>query len=100
MQDDDLIDEEDYRVVKVLKAFANGVRFEIVRLLDKAPRSVSKLVDELERGRSSVSHHLRVLRDVDLLRTKTEGRKAVYHPKRQDVIEAVMDLRTLLRREE
>lgn len=100
MKYDDLIDEEDYRVVKVLKAMANGLRYELVRLLMKSPRSVSELADRVDRTVSSVSHQLSTLDAENIVQSKTEGQRNIYRPKRRDVIEKILELRPLLKREE
>lgn len=99
MDADDLIDEEDYRVVRVLKAMGNGLRYEIIRLLMDSPHSVSELSARLDRSVSSVSHQLDNLAARDLVRSKTDGNRNIYRPKRRDVIEKIFELRALLKRE-
>ena len=100
MKGQELIDERDYRVVQVLKAMANGLRYELVRLLMKSPGSVSELAGQVDRSVSSVSRQLSTLSAEDLVQSKTEGNRNIYRPKRRDVIEKVFELRSLLKREE
>lgn len=100
MNDDDLIDERDYRVVQVLKAMANGLRYELVRLLMESPHSVSELAEQVDRSVSSVSRQLSTLEAEDLVQSKTEGNRNIHRPKRRDIIKKVFELRTLLKREE
>lgn len=100
MEDHELIDERDYRVVQVLKAMANGLRYELVRLLMESPRSVSELAERVDRSVSSVSRQLSTLGAEDLVQSKTEGNRNIYRPKRRDIIEKVFELRALLKREE
>lgn len=87
-------------MVKVLKAVANGLRFEMIRLLRESAMSVSELSHRLERERSTISHHLRVLRGQDLVRSKKDGRNTIYRPKRTDLIDKIFELRPILRRDE
>lgn len=92
------MDEKDYRLIKVLKALANGIRFQILMILLKNSRTVQELTRELSRSKSSVSHHLRTLRDADLVRFKTEGPFVRYFTKHTEIIEQVMELRKNFRR--
>lgn len=100
MEDHELIDERDYRVVQVLKAMANGLRYELVRLLMESPQSVSELAERVDRTVSSVSHQLSTLDAKNLVQSRTEGKQNIYRPKRRDVIEKIFELRSLLKREE
>ena len=53
-------------------------RRQIVEALARGERTVTDLVDELGLAQPQVSKHLRVLRDVDLVAVRDEGRQRVY----------------------
>ena len=58
-------------------AVAEPRRREILSFLALGERSVGEIVDALECGQPSVSKHLRVLRDVGLVRTRRDGRRTL-----------------------
>jgi len=59
-------------------AVAEPRRREILNFLALQERSVGDIVDSLSIEQPSVSKHLRVLRDVDLVRVRREGRRMLY----------------------
>jgi len=59
-------------------AVAEPRRRDILAFLAPRERSVSDIVAALEMGQPSVSKHLRVLREVGLVRMRREGRQKLY----------------------
>ncbi len=94
------MDEKDYRLVKIFKALGNGIRFNILLELLNSSSYVQNLAEKFERSASSISSHLRVLRNLDLVQFKTEGNRVRYTTKRTQIIEKIMELRSEVRREE
>jgi len=68
----------DADVLTLLKALANDIRFEIVRILARGERCVCDLEDALDLPQSKVSYHLTVLRDAGLVAVDTRGRNSYY----------------------
>jgi DNA-binding transcriptional ArsR family regulator len=62
----------------IFNAIAEARRREILELLANTERSVGDIVDLMDLEQPSVSKHLRVLRDVDLVRVRREGRQMLY----------------------
>ena len=62
----------------VFNAVAEPQRRAILEFLAGDERSVGDIVDALELAQPSVSKHLRVLRDVGLVRTRRDGRRVIY----------------------
>jgi rhodanese-related sulfurtransferase/DNA-binding transcriptional ArsR family regulator len=62
----------------VAKALGNGHRAEIVDVLGQGERSVENLADEIGQSVANTSHHLRVLADAGLLRTRRSGTHVFY----------------------
>jgi rhodanese-related sulfurtransferase len=62
----------------VAKALGNGHRAEIVDVLAQGERSVENLADEIGQSVANTSHHLRLLADVGLLRTRRSGTRVFY----------------------
>ena len=59
-------------------AIAEPRRRQILELLAAEERSVSEIADALEIAQPSVSKHLQVLRSVDLLTVRRDGRNTLY----------------------
>jgi DNA-binding transcriptional ArsR family regulator len=62
----------------VYNAIAEPRRRAIFELLCEAERAVNDVVDELGFDQPSVSKHLRVLREVDLVNVRRDGRQRIY----------------------
>lgn len=62
----------------LFRALGDPVRLEITLLLVRRPRSVKELQEELGLGQALVSHHLRLLRDQDIVTATPRGRSNVY----------------------
>jgi DNA-binding transcriptional ArsR family regulator len=62
----------------IFNALAEARRREILELLAAQERPVGDIVGLLGLEQPSVSKHLRVLRDVDLVRVRREGRQMLY----------------------
>ncbi|SRR6266542_745134 len=62
----------------VFNAVAEPQRRAILQFLAGDERAVTEIVDALELAQPSTSKHLRVLRDVGLVRARREGRHVMY----------------------
>jgi len=62
----------------VFNAVAEPQRRVILDFLAAAERAVGEVVAEVGLAQPSVSKHLRVLRDVDLVRARRDGRRVLY----------------------
>ena len=62
----------------VFNAIAEQHRRDILDLLVDREVAVGELVDELQLEQPAVSKHLKVLRAVDLVRCRTDGRRRLY----------------------
>jgi len=62
----------------VFNAIAEPRRREILSYLAAHERSVLDIVGAMDLEQPSVSKHLRVLRDVDLVRVRRDGRRMLY----------------------
>lgn len=59
-------------------AVAEPRRRDILTFLAFAERSVNEIVDALSLEQPSVSKHLRVLKEVDLVKVRRDGRRMLY----------------------
>jgi DNA-binding transcriptional ArsR family regulator len=62
----------------VFNAIAEDKRRQILTVLRHGERSVGDLVDELDLEQPQVSKHLRVLREVDVVTVREDGRRRLY----------------------
>ncbi|MEX0613859.1 MAG: metalloregulator ArsR/SmtB family transcription factor, partial [Pirellulales bacterium] len=70
---------EEARTVAMLRAIAHPARFRIVKLLAARQACVcGDLVDELPLAQSTVSEHLKVLKDAGIVRGTIEGPNTCY----------------------
>ena len=75
----ELLDVEEARTVELLRALANPVRFRIVQsLAARGECIVGDLVLELPVTQSTVSEHLKVLRDAGIVRGTVDGPNRCY----------------------
>ena len=63
---------------KALHAVADPMRQRILKLLSERSRSVHELAMELPVTRPNVSHHLRVLKDAQLVEVEKAGTRNIY----------------------
>jgi len=71
--------ESEARTVAILRAIAHPARFRIVKLLAARQACVcGDLVDELPLAQSTVSEHLKVLKDAGVVRGNIEGPNVCY----------------------
>ena len=72
-----------------LKALSDPIRREILNLLKKGRMSAGDIVDKFDVTGASISRHLSVLKDADLIRDKREG-KHIYYELNASVLEEIM----------
>ncbi len=72
-----------------LKALSDPTRREILNLLKGGRMSAGDIVDRFEVTGASISRHLSVLKDADLIRDKREG-KHIYYELNATVLEEIL----------
>ena len=72
-----------------LKALAHPIRREILNLLKNGPLSAGEIVDHFSVTGASISRHLSVLKEADLIRDRREG-KFIYYELNASVLEEIM----------
>jgi DNA-binding transcriptional ArsR family regulator len=71
--------EADEELAKLAKAMGHPARVRILRMLSrKEARVCSQIVGELPLAQSTVSEHLRILKDAGLIRSNQEGPRPGY----------------------
>ena len=72
-----------------LKALADPIRRVILNLLKNGPLSAGEIVDHFSVTGASISRHLSVLKEADLIRDRREG-KFIYYELNASVLEEIM----------
>jgi ArsR family transcriptional regulator len=71
--------EADEELAKLAKAIGHPARVRILRMLSrKEARVCSQIVDELPLAQSTVSEHLRILKESGLVRSSQDGPRVGY----------------------
>ena len=71
--------EADEELAKLAKAIGHPARVRIIRMLSrKEARVCSQIVDELPLAQSTVSEHLRILKEAGLVRSSQDGPRVGY----------------------
>lgn len=61
-----------------LKALADPIRREILNLLKSGKMTAGEITEQFDVTGASISRHLSVLKDADLIRDKREGKFIIY----------------------
>lgn len=72
-----------------MKALSDPIRREILNLLKKGRMSAGEIVEHFDVTGPSVSRHLSVLREADLIRDTREG-KFIYYELNASVLEEIL----------
>ena len=72
-----------------LKALADPIRREILNMIKTGRMSAGEIVDHFDVTGASISRHLSVLKDADLIRDTREG-KYIYYELNASVLEEIM----------
>ena len=76
---------DEYDLVRIFKALADKTRQDIIELLVSSEMNVTEICSEFGISQPTVSHHLQILRNCELLGHRKQG-KNVYYYVRQDIM--------------
>ncbi|MFC1570235.1 ArsR/SmtB family transcription factor [Candidatus Omnitrophota bacterium] len=79
---------DEYDLVKIFKALADKTRQDILELLGEAEMNVSDICSEFNTSQPTISHHLNILKNCDLVDYRKDG-KNIYYYVRQEVVNDV-----------
>ena len=78
----------EYDLVRIFKALADRTRQDILELLSAHEMNVTDICSEFKTSQPTISHHLQILRNCDLVDSRKEG-KNIYYFVRQEVVNDV-----------
>lgn len=71
-------EEEIYLLSNIFKALSDSTRLKIIYSLSKSSLCVCDIANILEMTQSAISHQLRILRDLKLVKFRKEGKRVIY----------------------
>ena len=76
-------EHDDQRLYLILKALGNPVRLQIVRFIHEHPRCIGNQIqlqmpDEVARAQSTLSQHIKILRDAGVIEAECDGAAMCY----------------------
>ena len=80
---------EEMGLQNTLKALADPTRREILNMLKQGSLSAGEIVERFDMTGASISRHLSVLKDADLIHDRREG-KFIYYELNASVLEEIM----------
>ncbi len=78
--------------VRLLKGVAEPVRARILYAISEKELCVCELAYLLDMSLPAVSHHLRILRDTDLIRSRKAGKLVFHYPANREIISILRSL--------
>lgn len=82
-------EETSMAIQKTMRALADPIRREILNMLKAGRMSAGDITERFDVTGASVSRHLSVLKDADLIRDTREG-KFIYYELNASVLEEIM----------
>ena len=64
--------------VKLFKIFSDYTRLRIIELLYNGEKCVQDISDSLETSQSAISHQLKLLRDMNVVSARKDGKQVIY----------------------
>ena len=71
-------DDKIYDLAELFKVFGDSTRTKILSALEISPLCVCDIASCLNMTKSAVSHQLRILRQVKLVKSKKNGKEVIY----------------------
>ncbi len=84
------------KTARIFKAFCDENRLKILQLLSGGEMCACKLQEELAIGQSTLSHHMRILCDADVVTPRRDGKWTHYSLNRDGSEKAAELLREVL----
>ncbi|MEQ3745372.1 MAG: metalloregulator ArsR/SmtB family transcription factor [Henriciella sp.] len=81
---------------EVFKALGHPLRRQVMDLLRKGPRSSGELAEALDAAWPTVTRHLNVLKDADLITAERRGTSIIYRANTSVIEDAVSSLMGML----
>ncbi len=84
---------KDTKTAERLKAMAEPTRLKILKMLSQEEMCVCEIIEGLHLSQPAVSHHLKILRQAELISDRKEGKWIFYSLNREECHNLLEDLR-------
>lgn len=81
--------DDAHRLQHLFQTLGEANRLKIIKFIGKKERSVSEIVEDIGLSQPLVSHHLRILREREILQTKRNGPFVYYKLKNEKLLDAL-----------
>jgi ArsR family transcriptional regulator, arsenate/arsenite/antimonite-responsive transcriptional repressor len=75
--------------VKILSALSDPTRLELLEYLSGGERCVCEILPSFQRSQSTISKHLNILYEADILERKIDGKRTVYRIKDPQIFDLI-----------
>ena len=94
------ITEIEKRILELFKLLGNSTRMMIIKILENGEANVSEIVEITNKKQTTISRHLRHLKEMDIVSFRTEERRVFYRLKKKDIIELLDHATDVMKRME
>ena len=94
------ISEMEKRAMKLFSLLSNSTRFMIIKILRVSDENVGTLAELINKDESTISKHLRLLRDLDIVSFKTNENRVRYSLKKRETLKLIIDAMECMKRTE
>ena len=63
---------------RIFKALSDENRLKILELLKEKPHNASELLDKMDFGQSTLSHHMKILLNAEVVQSRKSGKWMIY----------------------
>lgn len=88
----DLDEETLFLVAQTFKALSDPTRIRILHLLSQGEHAVNEIAEKLNLLQSTVSHQLRFLKNLRLVKSRREGTSIYYSPEDEHVLDVLQQM--------
>ncbi|HOT06262.1 MAG: DNA-binding transcriptional repressor ArsR [Methanosaeta sp. PtaB.Bin039] len=75
--------------VKILSALSDPTRLELLEYLSAGERCVCEILPAFQRSQSTISKHLNILHEADILEREIDGKRTVYRIRDAQVFDLI-----------
>src|SRR4051794_12845087 len=79
-------------ITRFFTAMGDPIRLQILLLLRDKPCNVGEIASQFQISRPAISHHLRVLKDADILESAKSGQEVYYTLNKQFIVSELRSL--------
>lgn len=84
-------------LARFLRCLAEPTRLQILKLLANSEKCVSELANALGKEQSLISHHLRALKECNIIKDRQEAQKVYYSLRDNRLARLILDVETLVK---